>query len=165
MMPEAASSHPRDPPDLQGILDLADEYRAAAQVVAKTVRTGAALSRSPYRLTAIHAVELYLNVLLLHGGHDAAGVRGLQHDLASRADLASKCGLRLRCKTEAHLRTLAASREYLLSRYAPEAAADLSQLNRLAATLEEVAAKVKAIMRPGNHRPDPGDTRRLACRP
>lgn len=37
----------------------------------------------------------------------------------------------------------ASSREYLITRYGPELASTLSQINRLSATLEEVATKVR----------------------
>ena len=104
------------------------------------------MSRAPYRLAAIHAVELYLNAFLLHSGLDHGRVRGLQHDLAARTDLSVKCGLLLRKRTATHLRTMAAAREYLVSRYGPELSSSLSQLNRLSATLSEVAGKVGPIV-------------------
>lgn len=135
------------------MLELAHEYRRAALAVATLGRKGALLSRAPYRLMAIHAVELYLNALLLHAGLAPTRVRGLQHDLTSRTELAVKCGLVLRKKTSSHLKAMASSREYLVSRYGPEISSTLSQVNRLAATLEDVAVKVtKAVkedLRPG----------------
>jgi len=121
---------------------LADEYRAAAELLLKQRRRGAPLSDQPFRLTAIHAVELYLNAFLLGRGHSASQVRKLQHDLFARADLAFKDGLTLRRRTIQHLQSLSTAREYLVSRYAPELAATMSQLNRLAATLDEIASKV-----------------------
>lgn len=127
------------------IIRLADEFRETAKVIEKLGRPGDPVSRAPFRFNAIHAIELYLNALLLHAGYDRGRIRGLQHDLAARADLASKAGLLLRQRTQAHLLTLASTREYLVSRYAPDAAGTLSQLNRLTATLDEVAAKVAAI--------------------
>ncbi len=48
----------------------------------------------------------------------------------------------LRKLTAAHLQTLSANREYLITRYGPELAASASQINRLTATLDEVAKKV-----------------------
>jgi hypothetical protein len=41
----------------------------------------------------------------------------------------------------------AEGREYLVTRYDPERTANLPALNRLAATLEEVAAKVRAAVK------------------
>jgi hypothetical protein len=121
---------------------LADEYRRASLMLLELGRPRAPLTRAPFRLTAIHAVELYLNAFLLRRGHTPADIRGLQHDLCARFDLASAGGLRLRQKTAAHLRDLSAAREYLTTRYGPELSATMSQINRLVATLEEVADKV-----------------------
>ncbi|MCR5875535.1 hypothetical protein LRS10_15905 [Phenylobacterium sp. J426] len=156
-MPQSdAQQYPGELTTSAELLRLAVEYRAAAQATRKLGRPGERLSLAPYRLIAIHAIELYLSALLLHIGHRHARVRGLQHDLAARADLAAQGGLKLRLKTDAHLRTLADTREYLISRYAPEAATMLSQVNRLAASLDEVARKVEAIIarappEPGSH--------------
>ena len=71
-------------------------------------------------------------------------MRKLQHNLFARADLARKDGLTLRKRTIEHLQSLSTAREYLVSRYAPELAKtmSMSQLNRLEATLDEVAGKV-----------------------
>jgi len=128
------------------VLQLATEYREAAELLATRGRRGRPISRAPYRLAAIHAVELYLNAFLLHSGLEHGRVRGLQHDLAARTDLSLECGLQLRKRTATHLRTMAAAREYLVSRYGPELSSSLSQLNRLSATLNEVAGKVGPIV-------------------
>lgn len=128
------------------LLRLADEYRQAAIVVAGLGRKGEPLSRAPFRLTAIHAFELYLSALLLHAGHEPGHIRGLQHDLAARAELSMQLGLRLRKRTADHLRTMSGAREYLVSRYGPELSASLSQVNRLSATLDEVATKVRLAL-------------------
>lgn len=109
-------------------------------------RQGDPLSRAPFRLSAIHAIELYLNALLLAGGHDQVRIRGLRHDLAARIDLAVAGGLQLRKRTAAHLRTMTGNREYLVTRYGPEMTATISQVNRLTATLDELADKVAAIV-------------------
>jgi hypothetical protein len=98
-------------------------------------------------MTAIHAVELYLNAHLLHAGKQPSLIRGLQHDMAARTDLCVANGLILRKRTIDHLRAIAVNREYLVTRYGPELTSTLSQINRLAATLEEVAAKVSAVVR------------------
>lgn len=121
---------------------LADEYRRASQTLLGLGRARAPLTRAPFRLTAIHAIELYLNAFLLRHGHTPSRIRGLQHDLCARAELAFAGGLTLRKRTEAHLRNMSAEREYLATRYGPELAATMSQINRLMATLEEVADKV-----------------------
>jgi hypothetical protein len=94
---------------------------------------------------AIQAIELYLNALLLERGHTAVELRRLQHNLAARTELALAEGLVLRVRTVAHLRALCDGREYLVSRYAPDQAKDATQVNRLAATLDEVARKTSTI--------------------
>jgi hypothetical protein len=121
--------------------ELADEYRKAALELQKLGRPGKPLTRAPFRLSAIHALELYLNALLLHSGHSPKQIRGMQHDLWARTELAVAAGLSLRIRTRAHLRKLSESREYLVTRYGPELAATASQVNRLTATLEEVSKK------------------------
>ena len=138
------------------LVKLADEYRKAARVIATLGRPRQPMSRAPYRLSAIHAVELYLSALLIHAGHEPARVRNLRHDFAARTDLALLCGLALRQRTVAHLRSLTGSREYLVSRYLPGGADSLSQLTRLAATLEEVAAKVTTFVASHPARPAVG---------
>ena len=133
------------------LLRLADEYRRAALALASLERQDTSISRSPYRFAAIHATELYLSALLLHFGDTPAVVRELRHDLVARTGRALARGLVLRRRTDAHLRTMAASHEYQISRYAPELGATLSQVNRLAATLEEVSAKTRAIICEGEN--------------
>jgi hypothetical protein len=73
----------------------------------------------------------------------------MQHDLAQRAEWARLCGLQLRKRTAAHLSAMMGNREYLVTRYGPEMTSTASQINRLTATLEEVANKVTAIVRTG----------------
>jgi hypothetical protein len=144
-----AENHKTYPGELatpEDIRRLAAEYQKAAHYLLELGRRGDPLSRAPYRLSAIHAVELYLSALLLHEGHKASRVRGLQHDLAARVELAIASGLQLRKRTIAHLHTITGNREYLVTRYGPEMTATVSQVNRLTATLEEVAAKVTAIV-------------------
>ncbi len=121
---------------------LADEYRQAAHTLLAQGRQGEPLSRAPARLNAIHAIELYLNALLLSHGHEASEIRALQHDLAARAARAEEAGLVLREKTAAHLRAMTGSREYLITRYHPDKTDSVSEVTRLKATLDEVAGKV-----------------------
>jgi len=128
------------------MLSLAEEYRQAAHALLPTGRPGQPRSRAPYRLVAIHSLELYLNALLLATGHPMAKVKGLQHDFATRTELAMVAGLRLRTRTSSHLRGLSETREHIITRYDPSLSA-ASQLNRLAATLEEVAEKVVTLIK------------------
>lgn len=145
MQAASAASYPGDQATPRELLRLANVFRDTAKAIEKLGRAGDPVTRAPFRFNAIHAIELYLNALLLHAGHDGSRIRALKHDLAARAELASKAGLLLRQRTQAHLRSLVDTREYLVSRYAPDVTDSLSQLNRLSATLDEVAAKVAAL--------------------
>ncbi len=132
------------------ILCLAREYHRAACLLEQQWQPGDALSKAPFRFSAIHAIELYLNALLLNHGLKPDHIRGLGHDLARRTELAIRKGLNLRMRTREHLIAIDSDREYLSVRYEPGNAGNGSQLNRLQASLEEVAVKVTAIVtRPG----------------
>lgn len=126
----------------EDILRLADEYRDAARTLLVHRCRKGAISLAPIRLCAIHAIELYLNVFLLRLGEPPEQVRGRQHNLARRAASAVAGGLLLRKRTREHLAQLDANREYVATRYGPEQAAALSQINLLMATLAEVGTKV-----------------------
>ena len=124
------------------VLMLADEYRKAAETLLPTGKRGKPLSRAPYRLVAIQAIELYLNALMLSRGLPSTKVRGFHHNMAVRALFARTSGLDLRKATVLHLIEISESREYLRSRYGAENPGTGSQLHRLAATLREVSEKV-----------------------
>lgn len=51
-------------------------------------------------------------------------------------------GLVLRLRTARHVAAVARDRKYLVARYGPDCPGSASQVNRLLATLDEVAAKV-----------------------
>jgi hypothetical protein len=142
-----SKAYPGDSASAEQILGLAEEYRSAALLLMQLARRGDPLSRAPFRLNAIHAIELYLNALLLHLGHEPSRIRGMQHDLTARTALAISNGLKLRKRTEAHLSTMTGNREYVVSRYGPEMTATISQINRLTATLDEVASKTKTMLK------------------
>ena len=55
----------------------------------------------------------------------------------------------LRGRTSAHIRAIARDREYLIARYGPDCLSTASQMNRLLATLEEVARKVSRAVADG----------------
>ena len=129
----------------EDMLRLAEEYRKAAQLLLKHGRSGAPLTWAPCRLSAIHAIELFLSALLLHQGHKASAIRAMQHDLSKRAEQ-TVASLQLRKRTAHHLSAMVGNREYLVTRYSPEMPATISQINRLTATLDEVAKKVTAII-------------------
>lgn len=137
-----ANFYPGDEATPAQVLALADAYRDASKALVKLGLPGKPLRRAPFRLIAIHAVELYLNAFLMGRGHAPTLIRGWQHDLKKRTELAIAGGLQLRKRTADHLCRLSAGREYVATRYGPERAATMSQLNRLEATLNEVATKV-----------------------
>ncbi|TGU42539.1 hypothetical protein EN795_35240, partial [bacterium M00.F.Ca.ET.152.01.1.1] len=104
----------------QQIHELAEEYRKAAHQLLPLGRAGKPLTRAPFRLSAIHAIELYLTALLLHRGHNPNQIRKMHHDLSARTEHTTAAGLRLRAKTAKHLQSLSQNREYLVTRYGPE---------------------------------------------
>lgn len=128
------------------VLALADAYRTATLALAPCGKGLGPVRNAPFRLLAIHAIELYLNAYLLDTGMSASCVRGLQHDFAKRTDLAVAAKLALRARTAQHLRSLSVSREYLTTRYDP-GVSDASHINRLNASLNEVSQKVTARIR------------------
>ncbi|TGV78509.1 hypothetical protein EN792_045415, partial [Mesorhizobium sp. M00.F.Ca.ET.149.01.1.1] len=70
----------------QQIHELAEEYRKAAHQLLPLGRAGKPLTRAPFRLSAIHAIELYLTALLLHRGHNPNQIRKMHHDLSARTE-------------------------------------------------------------------------------
>ncbi len=140
------SDYPGQSAQPREVRQLADEYRAAAKLLQNCGRRRRPLSWAPCRLNAIHAIELYLNALLLSKNHEARGVRGFHHNLSPRIEAATAAGLQLKKRTELHLLDISSNREYLITRYGPERISDLSQINRLIATLDEVATKVTDLI-------------------
>lgn len=141
MSMEGQSFYPGERATAAQLLALAAEYRRSAEMLLAAGRSGSPLSWAPYRLVAIHAIELYLNAYLLSAGYRAAEIRALQHDVAARSRLTIVASLKLRKRTSAHLQSLSSNREYLVTRYDPAPAAN-SNLNRLHATLVELSEKV-----------------------
>lgn len=137
-----SKNYPGEVASVSEIRQLADEYRGAAHGLMGRGKRGKPSSWAPARMTAIHAIELYLNALLLARGVKPAEIRGFQHDLRKRTANSAVSALRLRQRTLDHLGKLSEGREYLSIRYGPELSGNLSQLNRLIATLDEVATKV-----------------------
>lgn len=145
--PSSSLLHPSDAASPGELLRLADEYRSAAVRLLEQGRKGDPVSRAPCRLVAVHAIELYLNAFLRVAGTEAKELRKLQHNLAARARMAFNGGLVLRKKTQSHLAHLTDGREYIVTRYAPQMSLALSQINRLMATMEELANKVQRHVR------------------
>ncbi|RYG88150.1 MAG: hypothetical protein EON59_05310 [Alphaproteobacteria bacterium] len=131
---------------------LADFYRDAAFRAAESVRCGDALSAAPLRLLAIQSIELNLSAFLLLNGVSALEVRRMGHDLACRVERASELGLVLRQRTAAHIAAVVRDREYLIARYGPDCLSNVSQLNRMLATVQEVATKVSQAVRSAEDR-------------
>jgi hypothetical protein len=121
---------------------LAQEYRRAADKLRENVRKRQPLSRAPYQLTAIHAIELYLNALLLSQGMKPCALRKLHHNLSARIGHELSAGLVLREKTATHLASISERREYLISRYGTDQIDTASPLSRVQATLDEIQSKV-----------------------
>ncbi|WP_459464721.1 hypothetical protein [Rhizobium sp. No.120] len=130
--------------DVRGILDLAAQYRDAANTLGEGMSKPNHLSQ---RLLALHAIKLYLDALLLANGLDRETIRGFEGDFNERTRVAIDIGLVLRKRTAAHLATLSSNREYLAISYGPETRATLSQMNRVMATLDEVSLKVRRMLR------------------
>ncbi|WP_201297400.1 hypothetical protein [Sphingomonas sp. 8AM] len=121
---------------------LADFYRDAAHRSSGAILIGDPTSAGPMRLLAIHSIELNLSAYLLLQGSSWSEIRKMGHDLTVRLERATARGLVLRERTSAHIRAIARDREYLVARYGPDCLSTASQMNRLLATLEEVARKV-----------------------
>jgi hypothetical protein len=129
------------------ICELAHQYRQAAELLVSLGRSGKPHTWAPFRLAAIHAIELYLNAFLLSSGMVPDEIRGMQHNLKTRTEAAMAAGLALRVRTTKHLLTLNEKREYLATRYGPELVSQMSNINRLSATLGEIAQKVASKLK------------------
>lgn len=124
------------------VLELARAYSTAAHELFAHAKTdGQPMLLAPARLCAIHAIELFLNSFLRSKGESAESIRGRLHDLGNDEFCTV---LKLRKKTSAHLKEMTRRREYLISRYAPDRVMEHTELNRLAATLNEVQRKLEA---------------------
>lgn len=137
-----AEPYPGDDASPYAMNRLADFYRDAAHRSSGSIQIGDPLSAGPMRLLAIHSIELNLSAYLLLHGVTWAAIRKMGHDLEARSERAKDKGLVLRERTVAHIRAIARGREYLVARYGADCLSTASQMNRLLATLEEVARKV-----------------------
>ena len=143
-------AYPGEAASAEEVFRLAESYREAAAALKTVGRPREPLSRAPFRLAVIHAIELYLNAFLLKEGLGGRYMRTLRHDLGARAVEASARGLRLRVRTAAHLVAMAEDREYLVIRYETTQTTAMSQINRLQATLEELRTKVSQRLHGGS---------------
>ncbi len=135
-------TYPGEGANVAQLIQMAHEYRLAARALLSNDNPARSHFSAPGRMLAIHAIELYLNALLIREGHKAVEIRGMHHDLSTRTTMAIAHGIKLRKLTEAHLNNLAENREYLVLRYDPGWKASVSQINRLISTLDEVARKI-----------------------
>lgn len=142
MPQDATEQYPGETATVGEILRLAGAYHDTARLLSETGCRKHTIARAPLHLTAIHAIELYLNALLLHAGRKQSEVRALRHCLQERAGQAQQAGLQLRKKTHKHLVAMTDNREYLVTRYEPELKTAISNINRLMTTLDEVSKKV-----------------------
>ncbi|RWX12676.1 hypothetical protein EHI42_22390 [Rhizobium hidalgonense] len=139
-----SSPYPGSNANLWEVLNLADAYSRASNVLFSESQKEAPLTIAPARMCAIHAIELYLNAFLRHEGFAPEEIRKRMHSLAEPTFVAK---LKLKKKTALHLEAMTERREYLISRYAPERITEHTELTRLAATLGEVKAKVGKHLR------------------
>lgn len=110
---EGQAIYPGGTPRPLDVLALADEYRRAASALLPIGRQRPPLSRAPFCLLAVHAIELCLNAHLLATGHSPIAVRRLQHDLALKAQCAVGAKRVLKRRTLGHLARLSERRECL----------------------------------------------------
>lgn len=77
------------------ILNLAHEFRGSCLHLMARSHGSEPHQLAPARVLAIHAIELYLNALMLDAGETPQAVRGLQHDLgrarSERESAVSSC--------------------------------------------------------------------------
>lgn len=147
-MTASAAPYPGSTATADEMLRLAETYHLSALRLLDEARGGDAIARAPGRFCAVHAIELYLDAFLRALGESPCRLRAHGHDLRMRAALAMDHGLALRAKTRLHLIRLTLDREYLMLRYGPDRAASVCELNRLTATLAEVARKVRHLAVP-----------------
>lgn len=140
----AARPYPGSEATVGQLLSLADQFYVAAMTLTANPANYAALA--PTRFCAIHAIEIYLNAFLRFRDVPIKQLRGLQHDLAERMGMAISAGLFLRAKTREHILRMNDRREYLVVRYGPEQSNDLSEMNRVLATLKDVSSKIRATI-------------------
>jgi hypothetical protein len=126
----------------QAVLDLAGNYRAAADHLFAAFRNGNRQFDLPARLCALHAVELYLHAFLRFRGVACGHIKARHHNLWHE-EFCHR--LELDAKTSQHLKDLSENREYRAVRYPDGQQARLSQTNRMARTLGAIREKADRI--------------------
>lgn len=125
------------------VLHLAQAYHDAALLLLEAGRDADAVARAPGRSCALHAMELYLDAFLRAAGETPCRLRLHGHDLGRRAALAIGRGLDLRRKTALHLVQVSRRRDHATARYGPACPDAICEINRLKASLGEIARKVR----------------------
>jgi hypothetical protein len=144
----SSSRHSSFNASAQEIMRLAEAYHRSGLALIEAGRGGDAVGRAPGRYCAIHAIELYLDAFLRAAGETPCRLRVHGHDLGRRAALAIGRGLDLRRKTALHLVQMSRQRDHLVVRYGPECLDAVCEINRLVASLTEIARKVRASVLP-----------------
>jgi hypothetical protein len=137
---------PGDGMDAMSTLALAEEFAQASMSLRKFCRKGCLNSHAPFRFAALHAIELYLAAYLRFHGLDNSELRSTGHRLCDKLKCATNYGLSLGKKTQEHIAELTNKQEYLVVRYDSTLLPRLTQINRLEATRDELAAKVTQIV-------------------
>jgi hypothetical protein len=143
---ECKPAYPGSALSPRDVLMLAERYRESARLLFDVGHARKPKTAAPFRLLTIHAIELYLNAMLLAAGLDHSAIRGMQHDLVKRCALIQQMKVVLRKRTILHLQDVSANREYLVSRYDLPDNAKVSMANQLTATMEELRLRAIALV-------------------
>ena len=143
----APTSYPGADARVEEVIRLANHYRGAANDLLRLAAGEGARAGSPRAGSAPSTPSSSTSTPSCSKlGHPPERIRDSRHDLAARAALANAGGLGLRRRTAIHLAAMTQGREYLVLRYDP-GMAELAPLNRLWATLDEIARKVTRAVR------------------
>jgi HEPN domain-containing protein len=139
-MATALPPYPGDHIDGVALLGMAKSYHEAADRLRAALTPCKNGDYAPWRLLALHAIELYLSAAMLRHDHDMAVVRSSSHDLEKKLNLLLKDGMRFSEKTCHVLRLVSQDRHYVRARYAPDMVKEMMPITRLNAALSDVAA-------------------------
>lgn len=129
------------------LLQLAAQYGSAASLLKDKGPRGRAVKWAPYRLCTIHAIELYLSALLLHGGHSWREiVCDFRHDLAARALAGAAHGLRLQKRSTEMLVKWSSDGSYQATRYRPESLKDTLHPSLMWSVFQDVETTVRNLV-------------------
>lgn len=129
------------PQDGKALRALAEEYCKAAALLCDEGPRGKSICWAPFRLCAIHAIELHLSAFLLDAGYEWSSIKKMNHHLDQRAMLATEHGLNLRKRSSDLLAKLSSEASYSVTRYVPERLADGRHPSQIMAVLKEISSK------------------------